>query len=171
MQTSWKNSPEAFRQILQGHGLDPDAVDDVGAAWAAFQDFAQVAFAGVEPAEDDGDGFIVQWGRWSWNDGRPALCFTRQFAVCGEGDDRDDEFWQSQLWAVELQMLFADDLAWSGLDEMAWTNSMGFDFDPIGPERAAALAQIAAFVETLPQVSAMWQATPTGSGLTLARAD
>jgi hypothetical protein len=48
---------------------------------------------------------------------------------------------------------------------------MGFDFDPIGHDRAAALTQIATFIETLPQVSAMWRAIPVGSALGLERAD
>ncbi|WP_327248445.1 hypothetical protein [Streptomyces sp. NBC_01320] len=159
-----------FALILRRHGLDPDAVDDVARAWSAFQEFVQEQIDGIEPAEDDGDGFIVQWGRWSWNDDRPALAFTRQLAVSDEGD-QDDEFWQPQHWNVELELFFADAPAWADLGDMAWTNSMGFDFDPIGPERAAALAQIATLIESLPQVSAMWRATPVGSALGLERAD
>ncbi|MFF7503745.1 hypothetical protein ACFZBM_30480 [Streptomyces lavendulae] len=170
MATHWKNSPELFASILRRHGLDPDTVDDVARAWSAFQEFVQVQIDGIEPADDDGDGFIVQWGRWGWNDDRPALVFTRQFAVSDEGD-RDDEFWQPQRWSVELELFFADAPAWADLDKMAWTNSMGFDFDPIGHERAATLAQIATFIETLPQVSAMWRAIPVDSALGLERAD
>jgi len=170
MVTHWKNSPEIFALILRSHELDPDAVDDVARAWSAFQEFVQVQIDGIEPAEDDGDGFIVQWGRWGRNDDRPALLFTRQFAVSDE-DDRDDEFWQPERWSVELELFFADDPAWADLNKMAWTNSMGFDFDPIGPERAATLAQIATFIQTLPQVSAMWRATPVSSTLRLERAD
>ncbi|MEU2833511.1 hypothetical protein ABZ667_33490 [Streptomyces lavendulae] len=78
---------------------------------------------------------------------------------------------QPQRCSVELELFFADAPAWADLDKMAWTNSMGFDFDPIGHERAATLAQIATFMETLPQVSAMWRAIPVDSALGLERAD
>lgn len=125
---------------------------------------------GIEPADEDGDGFVVQWGRWDWNNDRPALVFTRQFAVRDEGDV-DDELGQPQRWSVELDLFFADGPGWADLDDMAWSDSMGFDFDPVGHERAAALSRIAAFLETLPQVRAMWQAIPTGSSLRLERAD
>ncbi|MFB6560376.1 hypothetical protein ACFCYH_16070 [Streptomyces sp. NPDC056400] len=76
MAAHWKNSHEVFVLVLRRHGLAPDAIDDVARAWSAFQEFVQVPVDGIEPAEDDGDGFIVQWGRWSWNDDRPALVFT-----------------------------------------------------------------------------------------------
>ena len=170
MPTTWRNSVELFAQVLERHGVDPAAVSSVEAAWAAFQEFVQLPLGGVEPAEEDGDGFVVQWGKWSWNDGQPALAFTRQLAV-GEEADRDDEFWQPRIWAVELQLTFGEDPAWADLDEMAWSNSMGFDFDPIGSERAAALAQITAFLETLPQIRSLWTATPVASRLGLDRAD
>jgi hypothetical protein len=165
--TNWKNSREVFARILRRHGLEPDAVDDVEQAWSAFREFVQVKVGGIEPAADDGDGFVVQWGRW--NEGRPALVFTRQFAV-NDDDDRDDECWQPRYWAVELELTFAEDPAWADLSEMAWKDSMGFDFDPVGPERAAALARISGFVETLPQVAALWRATPVSSVLILDRA-
>ncbi|GAA2742039.1 hypothetical protein [Kitasatospora cinereorecta] len=170
MATHWKTSPEMFVLILRRHGLDPDAVDDVARAWSAFQEFVQVPIDGIEPAEGDGDGFIVQWGRWSWNNNRPALVFSRQFAVNDAGDHAE-EFWQPQHWSVELVLFFADDPAWADLGDMTWTDSMGFDFDPIGHERAGALTRIATFIETLPQVSAMWRAIPVGSALGLERAD
>ncbi|WP_327380766.1 hypothetical protein [Streptomyces sp. NBC_01207] len=173
MAAHWKNGPELFVLALRRQGLDPDAVDDVARAWSAFQEFVQVPVDGIEPAEDDGDGFIVQWGRWSWHEDRPALVFTRQFAVRNDGDQEgeDDEFWQPQRWNVELALFFAGSPAWADLGHMTWANSMGFDFDPIGHERAAALARIATFIETLPQVSAMWRAIPVGSALGLEPAD
>ena len=138
-------------------------------AWGAFQEFVQVELDGIEPTENDGDGFIVQWGRWSWNENRPALAFTRLIAVSDEVA-RDDEFWQPHRWAVELQLLFAEDPAWAEVGELPW-NDMGFDFDPPGPARSATLAQIAEFIETLPQVHAMWQATPVSSRINLERVD
>jgi hypothetical protein len=170
MPTSWTCGLELFAQILRRHGLGSEAVADVASAWSAFQEFVQLELDGIEPAEDDSDGFIVQWGRWSWNENRPALAFTRQIAVSDEGA-RDDEFRQPHLWAFELQLLFAEDPAWADVAELAWSDSMGFDFDPPGPERAAMLTQIAEFIETLPQVRAMWQATPVGSRLSLERVD
>ncbi|MFI6284399.1 hypothetical protein ACIBCM_06510 [Streptomyces sp. NPDC051018] len=60
MATHGRNSSELFALILRRHGLDPDVVDDVARAWSAFQEFVQVQTDGIEPAEDDGDGFIVQ---------------------------------------------------------------------------------------------------------------
>ncbi len=129
MAAHWSDSPGQFTLILRRHGLDPSAVDDVARAWSAFQEFAQAEIDGIAPAEDDGDGFIVQWGRWSWNDDRPALAFTRQFAVIDEGDT-EDEFWQPELWGVDLELFFDDSAAWADLDELAWSDSMGFDFDP-----------------------------------------
>ncbi|MFE5561622.1 hypothetical protein [Streptomyces sp. NPDC056544] len=59
MAAHWKNSHELFVLVLRRHGLDPDAIDDVARAWSAFQEFVQVPVDGIEPAEDDGDGFIV----------------------------------------------------------------------------------------------------------------
>jgi len=47
-------------------------------AWRVFCAFLAVEVDGLETAPDsDADGFIVQWGRYSWNGGLPSL----QFAV------------------------------------------------------------------------------------------
>ncbi|WP_042442566.1 hypothetical protein [Streptacidiphilus jiangxiensis] len=170
MATHWTNSSETFALLLRRQGLDPDAVDDVTRAWSAFQEFVQTDIDGIEPAEDDGDGFSVQCGRWAWHDNRPALAFTRQFAVRDESD-RDDGFGQTQLWSVELVLFFSDAPAGADLDATAWSTGMGFDFDPIGPQRAAALIRTAAVIATLPHVSAVWAAIPVGSSLRLERAD
>ncbi|MEU3930613.1 hypothetical protein AB0E85_00910 [Streptomyces sp. NPDC029044] len=89
MPIPWRSSADAFAQILRQRGVEPDAVRDVGAAWEAFGEFLQVEIAGIEGPENDGDGFIVEWGRWDWNDDQPALSFGRQVAVT-EPDERDD---------------------------------------------------------------------------------
>lgn len=162
-------SRDLFERLLRQRGLDPSAVGHVGSAWEAFAEFVQIELDGVVPAEDDGDGFIVQWGVWGLEMRRPALSFTRQIAV-GDRGDRDDEFWQPELWSVALELVFADNPAWADLDEMAWRNT-GFDFDPIGPRRADALRQTLDFAHDLPQVKAMWEALPEGSSLSLDRAD
>jgi hypothetical protein len=56
-----------FAQILRQRGVEPDAVRDVQAAWDAFGEFLQIEIEGTEGPKNDGDGFIVQWGRWDWN--------------------------------------------------------------------------------------------------------
>ncbi|WP_345283318.1 hypothetical protein [Kitasatospora albolonga] len=158
----WTDAVKAFTRILRTHGLDPDAVVDVGRAWEAFREFVQLPLGGVAPVEEDGDGFIVQWGRWSWDDGQPSLGFTRQVGVWEEGE--------VELWGVELTLYYGEDPAWAGLGSLAWNDSMGFDFDPIGPERSVALDGIAAFVATIPEVRALWQAVPVSSALKMERA-
>ena len=169
MDTNWKSSAELFAQIIRRHGAEPDAVTDVSTAWNAFQDFAQVELDGVEPGED-GERCIIQWGCWDWNDHRPALVFTRTLAVNDHEGDRDDEYWQPQYWNVEIELLFADDPAWADLEDMAWRSSEVY-YAPVGPERTASLAEAADFAKSLPQIQALWNATPTSSRLIVDRAD
>jgi hypothetical protein len=57
-----------FARVLRQHAVEPDSVRDVGAAWDAFGAFLHIEVEGIERAENDGDGFIVEWGRWSWTD-------------------------------------------------------------------------------------------------------
>jgi hypothetical protein len=80
MPTPWRDSAGTFAEILRRHGVDPEAVTDVEAAWCAFGEFLQVAVDGID-TDADADGFLVQWGRYSWNDDRLSLSFTRQLAV------------------------------------------------------------------------------------------
>jgi hypothetical protein len=169
MPIHWTAGRDAFDRLLRQRGLDPSAVGHVGAAWEAFAEFVQIELDGVEPAEDDGDGFIVQWGMGGPQTRRPVLSFTRQLAVSDRGE-RVDEFWQPELWSVELELVFADGAAWADLDEMAWRDT-GFDFGPIGPRRADALRQTLEFACGLPQVKAMWEARPEGRSLILQRVD
>ncbi|GAA1961381.1 hypothetical protein [Kitasatospora viridis] len=160
----WRASRALFAGILRRHGLDPEAVDDVEAAWAAFEEFAQVPVVGVADVADDGDGFIAEWGSYSWNDGLPSLCFGRQFAV----PDREAGG-QPQYWRVDLELCFAarPDLAGVGALEVQDT---GFDFPATGPARAAALAGARALVHGYPQLVAMWRSRPVRSRLTLDQA-
>jgi hypothetical protein len=108
---SWQSSIEVFSGLLRQRGVDPDAVADVHGAWAAFEEF--------------------QWGRWSWNDSRPSLSFTRQLAI----PDAEDPDGQPGYWQVELEMTFPDVPSLVDLGELN-ESSTGFSFDPIGPPRA-----------------------------------
>ncbi|WP_217239368.1 hypothetical protein [Streptomyces sp. AC555_RSS877] len=157
-----------FAQILGQRGVESDGIRDVEATWDAFGEFLQVEIEGIAGPENDGDGFIVQWGRWDWNDDQPALSFGRQLAVT-EVDEHDDPHWQPEYWQVELQLIFGEDPAWADLDSLGHQDT-GFDFDEIGPPRTAALGRIRRFVESYPQLAALWRAKPIRSELTLERA-
>lgn len=168
MPISWRAGAEAFGQILREHGLDPDAIADVIVAWTAFEEFVQLEVDGiVSTDESDADGFIVQWGRWSWNGNRPSLSFTRQLAV----PDPDDLFLQPSYWHVELEMTFQDEPSLAGLGELN-ESSTGFSFEPIGPERTAELAAIHThYLGLYPELRALWRATPISSELAMYQAD
>ncbi|WP_336115011.1 hypothetical protein [Streptomyces sp. PTD9-10] len=97
-----------------------------------------------------------------------ALSFSRLLAV-SESDDRDDPDWQPKYWKVELQLVFAEDPAWTDLDRLGHQDT-GFDYDEIGAPRIAALGEMRQFIESYPQLAAMWRAEPTRSGLALERA-
>ncbi|MET8325228.1 hypothetical protein [Streptomyces sp. NPDC005181] len=164
MPIPWRSSAEVFAQILRQRGVEPAAVRDVNAAWDAFAEFLQIEIAGIEPPENDGDGFIAEWGKWDWNDDQPALSFGRLFAVNDVGE-RDDPHWQPEYWKVELQLLFCEDPAWADLDSMGHQDT-GFDY----VSRTAALGEMRRFIESYPQLASMWRAEPARSNLTLERA-
>ncbi|KUN45097.1 hypothetical protein AQJ27_23795 [Streptomyces olivochromogenes] len=168
MPIPWRSSAEAFKQALRQQGVEPDAVRDVTAAWDAFGEFLQNEIEGAEGPENDGDGFIVEWGRWSCDEERPALSFGRLLAVNG-GQERDDPHWQPEYWKVELQLCFADDPAWSDVDSLGFQDT-GFDYDEIGIPRTIALGKMRRFVESYPQLAAMWRATPIHSHVALEQA-
>jgi hypothetical protein len=167
MPIPWKSSAEMFAQILRQHGVEPDAARDVDAAWEAFGEFCQVEVDGIERTEDDGDGFIAEWGRWDWNDDQPSLSFGRQLAVTGVGG-RDDPDWQPEYWKVELALIFAEDPAWADLDHLGHQNT-GYTFAEAGAPRTAALVQTRRFIESCPQLASMWRAEPIRTVLTLER--
>jgi hypothetical protein len=99
---------------------------------------------------------------------RPALSLGRLLAVRDDGD-RDDPSWQPEYWQIGLEVLFADDPAWSDLGTLPHQDT-GFDFAEIGQPRLVALAAARAMVESFPQLRAMWRAQPVRSSLTLERA-
>ncbi|MEU6366420.1 hypothetical protein ABZ876_11835 [Streptomyces sp. NPDC046931] len=118
--------------------------------------------------EDDGDGFIVEWGVWDWTGNRPALSLGRLLAV-NEDDDRQDPYWQPQYWKVGFQACFTDNPAWADLHISGGGNS-GFDRAAIGKPRADALAAIRRYIDQDPLLSVMWQSVPTDIEVTLDRA-
>jgi hypothetical protein len=164
MPISWQASAEVFAEILRRHGVEPDAVSDVDAAWGAFDEFLQIDLDGiVEEPDSDADGFIIQWGRYSWNGGRLSLAFTRQLAVT-DGEGQKDPDSQPALWQVDLEMCFDDEPDLIGLDTLN-SSDTGFSFDPIGPQRTAELAEMRTDMERHPQLQAIWSATPVSSSL------
>lgn len=164
----WQSTADVFGQVLRRHGLDPSAVTDVAEAWAAFAEFLQIEVDGIlSPVDQDGDGFIVQWGRSSWNGYRPSLSFTRQLAI----PDAEDPAWQPSYWQLDLAMTFEDQPGLAGLDELNESDT-GFSFTPVGPERAAELTEMHKhYLGLYPQLQAMWNAKPITTELTMYQAD
>ncbi|GAA1655711.1 hypothetical protein [Actinoplanes couchii] len=152
-----ENPREIFDRLLLSHHVHPESLGDVELAWLAFTEFTQTEIDHLDPAAaPDADGFLVQWGRYSWIDRTAALIFTRQLAlVTADGPGR---------WQVSLDMRFP------GFHTVPSGDS-GLDFTPVGPGRAAALAQIRATIKNLPQLYALWRAVPRRSTLTFERAD
>lgn len=164
----WQSSVEMFTQILRAHDVDPAGVADVEAAWRAFGEFLQVQIDGIDPDPDsEADSFIVQWGRYSWNDHQPSLAFTRQLVVV-DSADRDDPEWHPRYWQVDLEMRFEDGPDLLGIDTMH-AQDTGFRVDPIGPARTTTLAGLRADLDRYPPLHAAWHATPVSSELTLER--
>ncbi|MET8304735.1 hypothetical protein [Micromonospora sp. NPDC005211] len=122
MPAPWWSSAEVFTQHLAGHGIDAADVINVEAAWRAFGEFLQVEIDGVDPRRDsDADGFIVQWGCYSWDDYRPSLTFTRQLAIAGI-DDRVGSCTDPEYWQVSLEMRFDAGPELTGI--AAWTPTL-----------------------------------------------
>ncbi|HYN95138.1 MAG TPA: hypothetical protein VES42_14920 [Pilimelia sp.] len=164
MPIPWRSTPDAFAQVLHRHGVDTDAVTDVEAAWRAFCEFLHIEIDGLDPTPDaDADGFIVQWGRYTWTDNRPTLSFTRQLAIAEDSDPNDSD-WQPAYWQIDLQMCFEDEPELAGLDNLEIQDT-GLTFDPIGPQRTTALAEVRNEMGRYPQLRAAWHAAPTGSTL------
>lgn len=167
----WQSSVEVFGRLLRQHGVDlvdPAAMSDVDRAWAAFEEFCQTPLEGIATGEDcDGDGFIVQWGRWSWNDNRPSLLFTRQLAI----PDAEGPDWQPSYWQVGLEMTFPDSPSLARLNELNESNT-GFSFAPVGPARSIELASTRNhYLALYPQLATLWNTVPDKSTLSLEQVD
>jgi hypothetical protein len=168
---AWRDSPQELAGLLRRHGMDPDRVDNVQAAWEAFCDFLAVPVDGLEQDPDsDVDGFIVQWGRYSWHHKLPSLNFTRQFAVDARTFWTGTAWYQPEYWQLGLDLVFPDVPALADLDQLNVHNT-GFDFSPIGPERDHAITEAEWELRQYPTLQALWTSTPLRSAVTLDRAD
>jgi hypothetical protein len=107
----------------------------------------------------DVDGFIVQWGRYSWHAGRLCVSFTRQLAVPSDCNCVDIHE-QPDLWQVDLTLVFDDAPGLAVLDN-SHESDTGFYFEPAGSRRDAAIAEAAQY----PQLQAALHATPRHSVL------
>ncbi|GAA0976234.1 hypothetical protein GCM10009555_035430 [Acrocarpospora macrocephala] len=131
------------------------------AAWAAFAEFAQTNIAGIDTRPDsDSDGFILQWGRWSWNDHRPSMSFTRQVAVPCENDQFEGLV---ELWQIELVLFYEDSVALSSYSDQ----DTGFYFPNGDEEWQVALME----GQDFPPLQAVAKTAPVSSSLTLEHAD
>jgi hypothetical protein len=142
---------EIFERLLLNYHVAPDNVTDVESAWLAFTEFVQTGFDGLGD-----DGFLIQWGRYSWSDRTATLSFTRRFTLPAAGGP--------VRWQVSLDMRFA------GFHTLT-TGDSGFDFTPPGPARAAALAAVRATISETPHLYDLWRAVPRHTVLTFDRAD
>ncbi|MFJ6408167.1 hypothetical protein ACIQK9_21870 [Streptomyces hydrogenans] len=166
MSIPWRFSAEVFEQILDRHGVAAGACT-MEAAWAAFAEFMQIPVEGIESPEDDGDGFIVEWGVWEWSGNRPALSLGRLLAV-NEYSGLDASYRHLQYWKVEFQACFAEDSAWADLHLRGGDSS--YDHAAIGEPRADALTATRRSIDQDPLLSAMWQSHPIDIEVTLDRA-
>ncbi|MGC4759119.1 hypothetical protein [Micromonospora trifolii] len=171
MGITWRESPEELVGLLRLHGLTPDRVNNVETAWKAFREFLAQPVDGLEPGPDsDADGFIVQWGRYSWHDRLPSLSFTRQIAVDVQGTWTETDWYQPEIWHVSLNLVFADAPALADLDRLN-VQDTGFNFSPPGPARDHAIGKAEWEVQRHPTLQALWASTPVHSAVTLDRAD
>ncbi|MEU4623454.1 hypothetical protein AB0G04_26210 [Actinoplanes sp. NPDC023801] len=162
----WRDAAQVLADRLRRRGVDPGRVHDVEAAWQAFTEFLALPVDGLEPVEEDADGFLVQWGRYSWNDRLPGLCFTRQFAVDVREEWAGKDWYQPEIWQVNLDMVFADtpELAELGRPVPADT---GLNFSPPGPERDRAVRAVRQRLAQHPALQAAWTSSPARSCVTL----
>lgn len=170
MGVGWRDSPEVLAGLLREHGQDPDQVTNVEAAWQAFRSFLANPIDGLEPDDSDADGFIIQWGRWGWNDRRPSLTFTRQIAVNARATWTESDWYQPELWQLNLELIFNDAPELADLDQPEM-RIPGFDFSPPGPEQDHALREIERKVQQYPTLQALWASTPVRSRLDLEPTD
>jgi hypothetical protein len=171
MGVAWQDAREVLARLLRDHGQEPDQVTSVEAAWQAFRSFLATPVDGLEPGPDsDADGFIVQWGRYAWNDRRPSLTFTRQMAVDVKATWTESDWYQPELWQLNCEMVFDDVPELAGVDQLGMQDT-GFDFSPPGPEQDHALREVERMIQQHPALQAMWASTPVRSSLDLENAD
>ncbi|MEU4428752.1 hypothetical protein AB0F81_49770 [Actinoplanes sp. NPDC024001] len=162
----WRDAAQMLAGRLRRYGVDPGHVHDVAVAWQAFTEFLALPVDGLEPVENDADGFMVQWGRYSWNDRLPGLSFTRQFAVDVRDAWAGKDWYQPEIWQVSLDMVFPDtpELAQFGRPGPADT---GLDFSAPGPERDRAVRAVEQRLTQDPTLRAAWASRPARSSVTL----
>lgn len=171
MGVGWRDSPEALARLLREHGQDPDRVNSVEADWQAFRSFLATPIDGLEAGPGiDADGFIVQWGRYSWNDRRPSLTFTRQMAVNVRATWTESDWYQPEYWQMNLELVFDDVPALADVDQLE-VQDIGFDFSPPGPEQDHAFREVEWVIQQYPSLHALWASTPLRSSLNLDNAD
>ena len=171
MGVEWRDSPDVLARLLREHEQDPGRVDNVEAAWRAFRSFLGTVIDGLEIGPDcDADGFIVQWGRYGWNDRRPSLTFTRQLAVDVKAPQTGPGWHQPEYWQVNLELVFDEVPAPADLDQLEMRDT-GFDFSPPGPEQEHAFRKVESAVQQHPALQALWASTPVRSNLTFNEAD
>jgi hypothetical protein len=151
----WQAGPNLLASILRRHGQALDAMTDTITVWTAFAEFAQTKLAGIDARPDsDADGFILQWGRWSWNNNRPSMSFIRQVAVPCEGDQSGDCV---ELWQIELVLFYEDSVMLSSHSDQ----TMGFYFPKHDEEWKAVLIRAGDF----PPLLAVATMAPVGSSM------
>jgi hypothetical protein len=156
--------------LLRRHGLVEDRIANVDAAWAVFCAFLGQPVEGMEPGPDaDADGFIVQWGRYSWHDGLPSLRFTRQLAVDVRAVWTETDWYQPEYWQLSLDLVFPDAPVLADVDQLN-VQGTGFDFSPPGPGRDHAISEAEWEIRQYPTLQALWASTPIRSTVTLDRA-
>ena len=171
MGDGWQNSAKLLAGMLREHDQDPDRVANVEVAWQAFRSFLTRPIDGLEPDPDsDADGFIVQWGRYGWNDRRLSLTFTRQMAVDVRATWTESDWYQPEYWQVNLELLFDDAPELADVDQLE-VHDTGFDFSPPGPEQDRAFREVEREIQQYPPLRALWASTPVRSSLSLYQAD
>ncbi|GAB3163770.1 hypothetical protein [Microbispora hainanensis] len=157
----WRDAPDLLAEILRQHGQTPGAITDTRAVWAAFAEFAQTKLNGIAiQPNSDSDGFILQWGRWSWSGHRPSMSFIRQVAV-----PRDDDQFGSVVahWQIELVLFYEE----SAVLSLHPNQDTGFYFPTCNDEWRAALME----AQDFPPFQAVIESAPVGNSLTLEPAD
>lgn len=162
----WRDSAQILTDLLRRRGVDPDHVHDVAVAWKAFTEFLALPVDGLEPVENDADGFMAQWGRYSWNDRLPSVAFTRQFAVGVRDVWAGKDWYQPEIWQVTLEMVFSDTAELAGIGRSAPADT-GLEFSAPGPERDRAVRAVEDRLTRHPALRAAWASSPARSCVTL----